>query len=745
MKTKYFDDKEAPLYLAIKRRYYDGREMLYHLKRKARFSYNYLADYSQISQTDEDDNLRTYYFSDLMYKSTHRFGTSFAQPFSVEESQSYSPAIQQMTSRIEESSQAESGMQFYDINVPIARRIVNTLLTASVQNQFAAKYVGFNSDMRTLMFSNSLNFHIQRMLKKGQYFDKVYPILKFMDIVEGTTYLRIDYEKKYTDTGMLKDEIKFTPIPVYEILDDGRYTTDSYDELSNSKFVIQLHTLDKESLIKLLNRFKKNVEKDVNFDTNVRMSGGVFPYDSNNGFSSDVEDINALWDKYAIQNYRSVAVLEVFWKDYESLQSENFTWRRTFFIASGGELVELLTVKSDYVYGLPIIRKKHQIQPNSIFGYTSTPNNINTDLARNTILNGKLHEARRNSYQKLFMSSYLANMKDDQNRYWTPYQDQVFNRVPLKFSSGQSIKNLMGSFDAPQMDTQPLLMIDKITNEVKEDFVNPVINPNRTSSSTLSEFYRQQDQKYQPMFLAEKMFNKEVVQVLYSILKNAYSEEDFKQINEINKSYSDGLDLYSFDLKSAPNNIVDMGVEIVMKNEEESIKNQQQETLLPLITQLGPQILEDENLISFLGLREKGYFLPKDKEKLTYLRDIFSIINGKIKMQDVIETEERPSKIVLYRQNVDDATGVQTRVYDMQNHKIAVELTKEYIVKNRYEFMTLDDEIRATLYTYLDEHTKAMEMQMKSAQAQIQQIQQAQNPPQEAQQELPPELAQMQQ
>ena len=114
---KRFDDKTAPLYLAIKRRYYDGREMLYHLKRKARFSYNYLADYSYISQLDEDMNLRTFSFSQLMYKATHRFGSSFAQPFTQEESQQYSPGIGQMSSRVEENASLENGMQFFDINI----------------------------------------------------------------------------------------------------------------------------------------------------------------------------------------------------------------------------------------------------------------------------------------------------------------------------------------------------------------------------------------------------------------------------------------------------------------------------------------------------------------------------------------------------------------------------------------------------------------------------------------------------
>ena len=97
------------------------------------------------------------------------------------------------------------------------------------------------------------------MLKKGGYFDKVFPSLKFADIVEGTSYLRVDYSKTYSDVGTLQDRIKYTIVPVYEVLDDGRYTTDSYNELDESKFVIQLHTLDKESLIKLLKQRINNL------------------------------------------------------------------------------------------------------------------------------------------------------------------------------------------------------------------------------------------------------------------------------------------------------------------------------------------------------------------------------------------------------------------------------------------------------------------------------------------------------
>lgn len=718
------ESKYGALYQAMKNRFFFwdndfGRA----LSRKKRFVSNYLLDYASISFTDENEVLRPFKSRDVVLRVANRDSSTFSIPlFEAADSAA------QLTSRMSEDTSNENLYNYYSINVPEARRMYNSKFTKLMKNDFTYALADFMDDITVQMLSKGCNFFNQRILQKAKFYEKHKAELLLNGLADGTAYTRFDAYSEFEDNKLV-EKFKLSYVPYHQLIDDGRYFYDLNFDLEESLFVMQLHNWDRDTAYRNLRQFAG--KKDVD--------SGLSLVDSNFTFE---DEFNMLWEEYGIKKYQTVKIIEAFWKDYKTDTTTDFTWKRTFFTYKNGELYEIVTMDNPYPYGLPYVKYKEQLTIGTPFGYTDTMNNIDIDNARNTVLSALFHQARKNSYDKVFFSNQLKNIKDTEGNYYMPYRPQTFY-VSTLLTSGQSIKNFIYNEEPKPIDAQPLQLMDKVTNEVRQTFDVPYVNPNRTSRGSLALFYEQANEAFQPLFIAYARYLTELGKKIYKLQQFYQNDRDGIRMDEVKKKYASrfyslGVDLSLADFNKLPDDPVDAGLKVILKSEEEVLKNKSLDMLLPILDRFGPEVLVNENLIQLFGLREAGYSLPQDKEKMNVLKDIQLIKEGQVKM-DNLDT------VVPFEQTMEG--GVEITSAELMNHQLAVEVTRQYIMENKYDLARWIPDRRKTLLAYYQKNREGAEMQKQAAlketqaQAQAEKPQVPQEMPQEqVQQELPENL-----
>lgn len=697
-----FKDKYPDLHKAIWDRLIDWKNITVNLAMRTRFIKNYLLDFSVLGYTDENKVLRRYRFQDMMSRIEQDFGSGFAN-------QSYEVAGE-FLQRVGENKSKEDWLRYQDVNVPEARRAYNKLVMKAVKNEPTFKFTDYIGDIGTQMFSKSLNFYLQRMLKIGEFFDKTYLEMEQNVVATGMGYLRLDYDIAFKGS-VLDDRIFFKFVPDYEVFDDGRYVSDTFYELEESKFVAQMYRLDRETAEKMIAKFKRNIELK-----------GVLS-------STDEINYNALWDRYGIEKWKTILILEVFWKEYDSEKSEGYRWRRTYFAELGSTLEELITLpaEDEYACGLPIIRLKHELTTGTIFGYTPNFNNINIDAFKNRQLSMMAHAAMRNAAQKTVVSNKLLNAKDINGRYWHPYLDQTFGVSNLLL--GQAVTNHIQTIQNPPQSAEALNLINQIQVENARTYDVPAQNVSRMSYKTLAAYYSQENEIFEPMLLSRKVFMSELGIKLYQILRKEYGELERASIKSVFGAVAEGIDLKLFDIDDKlPAEIANAGITVSMSSEEEVLKAKTMDLLLPILDRVGVEALSNEAVIQLFDLRNIGFALPFDKEKMYVLKDIYMLKTGKVEDPEdlVLKTVNRIAWQELPTEQqamlIDQGETAETYIpqekvdYNIQNHQLAVDVIKQWMNENKYEFAEMDEEIQNRLYRFLDEHQKGLAQSQQLAQ-----------------------------
>lgn len=709
-------DKNYWTYKAIKDRMIAWMEYYPALKQRSRFIKNELLNYSAINLTDENDEFRSRRFSDVIGRVLNR--SAIEARFNMFSGEA--------PTKMSENSKYEAMLNYYDINIPEARRIFNSLFVKSIKNRPTFKFQDFTGDTSTQMASKSVNWYLQRMLHKGNWYNMHLIELELNTIAEGTGYIRLEHTKKLDIvSNVFKDNYFFHFVPIYDIIDDGRYTSDSHYDIENSKFVIQMHTWDRDTAIRNFSQYVKKSQAEEATD----IASVSAPFDYETFFT----DFNALWDRYGNERFKSILVMEVFWKKYNTDTSLEFEWMRTFFTWRNGEMHEVVTIKNDYIYGLPIIKHQHELTTGTPFGYTPTLNNIEIDNARNTVLSSLFHKARENSFTKTYMTTNIANMKDREGNYRLPYRDQDFV-VPGMLYAGQSIKNFVQAEERLPLDTSALEISDKVTAEMRQLFDVELPSVNRTSASAYSMFLEATSEKFQPMFISDAKRDTTLGHKLYSILQS-YTEQEKEAISEQYRriSGSQGLKLLNIGFKFP--NPADAGLAVTMSSEEEAIKSSALDRILGITDRFGLEALTNEDLIDLTGLRKSGYETLQDKEKQNTLIDILDIVNGNITTME--EVEQRVLKLTTL-----EGEGTQVTDFSLMNHKLAFEVIATWINVNKAEYLSLEPEKRQLLLMLVNLHKEGL-MAQQQEQLAMQQAQATAEQPQQAQeQQITPEMIQ---
>lgn len=699
------------------------------LAEKRMFVQNWLLDRSAVSFTDKNDYLRPFTSTDTMLKVTTRNGKEFGIGLSQA-----TDSLTQFVSRLGEDARSEEIFNYYDINIPEARRIYNKNVTKSLQNDFSYTLRSLEGDPTSTFLSKSYNFLSRRILEKGKFFSDHRVALEHNVNADGTGYTKMSIHKYLDDNGIFREKVDFKFLPIHKVIDDGRYTSDADFDLDNSKFVLEIHYLDKDSAKRLLRQFAS--VKTVEEGTSIQNTTTEFE-----------DEFNSLWTKYGEEEYRSIRIVEAYWRDYNTDYSTDFTWMRTFFTIKEGSLFEIDTHESPFAYGMPYVKHQHEITTGTPFGYTPTTNNIDIDNARNTIMSGLFHKARRNSYEKIFHSSRLKNVKDDEGNYWLPYRDQIFHLSNMLYA-GQSIKNFIQAQEPQPIDTQPLNLINSVQQEIARNFDVPNVNPNRTSRGSLAIFYDQANEIFQPMLISDAYYLGKLGQKIYEHIAN-YDEVEIEDLKRqfAYRQFIDGIDLRLFvdAMKEFPKDPIDLGLTVKLESQENAIKNKSLDLLLPILDRFGPQVLADENVVSLFGLREAGFELPRDKEKQIIYKDIFLIKKGEINSLNVTNyVLNSTQEIEALNQETGQTQKVGITEWDITDHKFAMDVVAEYLNVNKVEIRNWTREKADTLLTYFNLHREGAAAQQQKALAEQQAQAQAQQAPQ-AQQQAPEQAPQQEQ
>lgn len=707
---KYFKDvttntEKRDLRDAIEYRYFNTLKQRALISKRNRFIQNFLVGNSFMSETLQDNSQAPFKFSNFLNRIKI---SNYGNYYTDNEIRDYS---RQFVENILPDERYDDSMNWYDLRIPLTRKVSNNLLVQSLDAKPTFKLRDFSDDIRSEMLSYSLNFLLQRMLYIGDFYDYFYPLLEMKTISEGTSYTRVDYDLSFDMDGeFFIEDYNFKIVPMHRIIDDGKYIDNMSHDLEHNEFVIQEHVLDKSSATRMLQKLKVVAEK-IQEATKQGSSDYFGGY-----LSHDVEDLNKLWDLYGIERYRTITILEVFWKDYEVLNGE-YEWRRTFFSITGDTLDELITIPSQYSFGLPYLRHKHELTSDSGVGYSPIHDIMTVEVANSSLLSQQFNYAEAVSSPKIFMSSHVGNLVDENGMYLKRRGFQVFPKVRVGMRSGQTINNMIGQMQYTGIDSQGINILDKVKQETSAlNDINPA-PPNRMSSNSYSQYLALQNIRYQPMYISKKLYMTTLGKKLYTIIPNEYSNAMFTYIKNTYRTYTQATDLYFNNIReNLPTDLVDLGLKVSLSVEEDAIRNKSLETLLPLIQSLGPQVLYDENMISLLKLRDQGISLPGDAIKRAVNHDLNMILSGQVSLETVdnfILKTIRPEVDELGNVVTNPETGeiIKRDIYNIQDHTLIVNYLKTYFNNNKVMIQELQRSVQDVLYRYYDLHETGQQQQ----------------------------------
>lgn len=680
--NKKIFDYDNNFYEILKRRYVEWNTLFGNkLFERNRFLSDYISGYSNISLTNTNDELRSPYtlskVRDVVY------GIYGQQRLGYE-------------------TDNEEALNSFGINLNKVGERFDEYFSYATKNKPTFSFAAFTNDPATQMYSRGLNFATHRMLNKGDFFTKANLILWWKTILTGTHYLRLNYDcRMVLKEGIPKalENYAFSPVAPELIIDDGRYTTDTCFDLEESKFVMQIHRVDKETAKQMMVRYSKKAEKQVEDTIFVGWSGNYGEY--------DYMDMNALNNITGDERYKNVILIEVFWKKYPEGANlfNEFDWMQTWMIKNGSELDEIITLKNPYACGLPIIRKKFKVNPDSIFGNSIFPDLISLDAAKNAIYNALFNKANKNSKEKVIMSHLLANAKDQEGRYWNDWLDQRFN---VRLEIGASVKNHVQKLEAIPIDTQALQLIEAIDAKADNLYRGEETNRSRMSYSSILKDEELKNSKYSAMMISDGVFQATLAKKLNQIAIAMPTEID-DVLKKQNKSIAYARDVLHYNPKDLSPDLIESGIVVRNTTEDNAVYNNSLEYFMQIIPSVGLEALQDEGIVSLLKLREAGYELPGDKERQGVYEEIARIIKKEIKMEDLgsvifpltINNEEAETP--------EDMRGQTTNVdYIIQNHEVAVEVTTKYIRENKHFVTDQEKEITDVLMEYLKRHYEAM-------------------------------------
>jgi len=703
--------ENTELYDWVKTRVFSHIPLMQEHKMRDRFIMNYLAGYGNIAFGDENDRLMMpYRFSNTIRNILNRDGFVMGS--------SLTRGIQSSLLRLGFEVGEEEVLNFVDLNIGNARKRFNSLFIKATMDRPTFKYAEITPDPSISIRSRALNWNHQYTLTANDFYAKHLLDLEQKVIATGTGYTRIDYDisVEYDGAGVvpaeLVDKFKFSYVPYYSVIDDGKYNSDTFYDLRNSRFVVQIHTWDKDTAIRNLSTFKKGVKDKLAGVGD--MVNGLF-------YTNDLEDMGSFWNANYTEKYKTMTILEVFWKYYPDETSQDFDWYRSFMVLRGGGLEEIVTMPSDYAQGVPLIRKKHELQPDTIYGFTDIPNQISLDSVRNMTTSRFLIQAIKNSYTKRITSSRMGNLQDREGRRWTDYRDQTFENV--RVGPGESVNNHFQSVQAPPTNTEALQMIMGLDGEQQSKYQMQELNPSRMGYRTLQYFHEIAQEIYRPMAIASGIYYKDLAEDLNTILQIEFTDEMWELRRKEMGPIAGGINLGNY-FQDIPKTLGKLGIEVVMDSSTESALNQSLEKLMPFLQMGGMEVLYNEELIQLTGARKAGFKLPLDDQKKVIYYDIDQIMKGE-------KTEEQIPNMVLFvqTQEIDDATGDvvgQNRDYIIQNHELAVEVVTKYINDNKDVLQAGDQTLYSRLLVYLQLHREAINQQQEKQMEQMMMAQQMQ-------------------
>jgi hypothetical protein len=660
--------------------YYFRDEYAQRLKHYHKFTMNHLASFSNIAKTNRSGFLQPfYYFGDLLDRDNlMMYMNGFMDSSRPEDDEAFGEL---------------DIKRFFNYNSNGARKAYDDIIGRKLKYNVSFRYANTTEQPELTYYSKSLNYIFQRIFSLAGYYKKDYPILQAVSTARGTAYTRLDYMVG-TSGGAdgktnLQEKYNFHTVPEYLVFDD---MIPGKTELYQSDFVCQIHYLTRESAEQVLTNFLGRKSSKVS-DILESLEEEYPDYDFNLLMNFD-----EFWQGYSFhtEQYELIELIECFWKHYTD-EFGNFIWMRSFLASSMGGTTSYLsnssnayhltempgTRQSTYAMGMPLIKKRHERNADSRFGYTPIADYISLDQITNAVKNRYVNKLYEESFSKRFFSSRVRRLVDE-NGYEgiRGYMDQVFK--DFNVGSGESINNHVSQLNPAEVNASLINFLDKLEAGERVDQYQAYLDKigTRTSFSTAQLITEQAGMKDVPFISEDEIYFVEMAHALYDIYTQEYDDVRKELLFDELGSVVMGLGLKDFDPSVKP---PELGIEVQVVDKSSAVRANALDAL-PQVGGMQAILGEGGDVIAnMLNLDEIGFERPNNLDIQNTLMLIDRVMDGKITRMAEAEsyifgTVDNPEVCVATIDRFIKSHKMQLVSGDSKTKELLVEIRANYLM-----------------------------------------------------------------